>query len=141
MRPSHHPDTDHRDECSEGADGARVDASHRLEWYTAQVHDRRASGDEYRRVGNALRSLLASRERPAAHLDAALEAALAARRKVVAGPAAGLAALDDEGELTASRDAVAASLIHMHANRPLGRQTREEVVLGVLLRTWRGPAR
>ena len=118
-------------------DSLGYDVAERLDWYAAQVHDPRASGEQYRRVGNTLRSLLATNESVNSGLDAAA-AALVARREAIAAPAARLAALDSQSALTTSRDAIAASLVHMHCNRLLGRQTPEDVVLGLLLRTWHG---
>jgi thiopeptide-type bacteriocin biosynthesis protein len=110
----------------------------RADWYAAQVRDRRASGEEYRRLGNGLRSLLGTPAAAPTELGGDVAAAFASRRERVAGPAARIAALESQGVLTLSRDAVVASLVHMHCNRLLGRQTREDVVLGVLLRTWQG---
>jgi thiopeptide-type bacteriocin biosynthesis protein len=112
------------------------DVPQRLAWYQAQVRDRRASGAEYRKRSAALRVLLPAPQT----LGDAPSAALAERHARLRPVGEQLAELEGRGELVATRSAILASHVHMHLNRLLGRRTEEDLVLGLLLRTWHGLA-
>lgn len=109
------------------------DAAAREALYRDRVADRRAAAGEYRQRQRELRAVLAAGP---AWGGPVVTAALARRRARVAAVAAGLAALEADGRLGRPPIALAADLVHMHANRLLGLgHPPEQQALGLLLRT------
>lgn len=114
------------------------DIPRRICWLQEQVHNRRLSGTEYRLRGNTLRNLLNGSATLAVHSGSQGLDALAARHRAVEPLGAKLSALEKEGCLTTPMDNIVRDLIHLHCNRLLGRNTAEELPLGLLLRSWQG---
>jgi thiopeptide-type bacteriocin biosynthesis protein len=115
-------------------DALGYDVRQRLAWYQAQVRDRRASGAEYRTRSVTLRALLTG----ARTLGDRPSAALAERHARLEGVGERLAEIEARGALVTPSSSILASHVHMHLNRLLGRRTAEDLVLGLLLRTWHG---
>jgi thiopeptide-type bacteriocin biosynthesis protein len=120
-------------------DSLGYDRHARIRWYRASVRDRRSSGDEYRRRGNALRNLLCEPDSVAGLPDGpALLKALAVRQRLIAPASSRLRRLDREGSLTVPLDSFTGSIVHLHCNRMSARSANEDELIGLLLRTWEG---
>jgi thiopeptide-type bacteriocin biosynthesis protein len=115
----------------------------RLSWYRPQAADRRASGDDYRRLKGLLRPLLADPQRlAAAPGGAALAGVLSTRREALAQAADRLAALARLGTLGQPLPALYRAFVHLHCNRLAGTdRSTESTALGLLLRVRDGLAR
>ena len=112
--------------------GLGLETPERVAWYREAVTSRHESGDEYRRRGGELRSLLGD---PAA-AEEPVRRVLAARRAALDPLAARLRALADEGQLGRPLTELCRSHVHLHCNRLLGPgPPYESQILGLLLRT------
>jgi thiopeptide-type bacteriocin biosynthesis protein len=114
----------------------------RLRWCRAHVANRRESSARYRRHQGPLRALVGDGRPPAEAAGGEdLARVLSARRAALAPVGLRLAALDREGRLSRSIEALCESYVHMCCNRLLGTERAEErMALGLLLRAREGLA-
>ena len=112
-----------------------VNAEARAELYRESTVLRPDDGEAYRRRKNDLREILG---RPSVLADqhAPLAALLGARRAALAPIAAELSSLERDNRLYRSRAQILRAHVHMHANRLLGTDARnEQLTLRLLRRT------
>jgi hypothetical protein len=117
--------------------GLGLAASDRLRWYREQIGTRDASGDEYRRRKDVLRSLLGDPDfLSRCPGGAEIAAALAARRPALAAVGQALAEPRARGALTRPPGSLYRSYVHMHCNRLLGGDAAAEgTTIALLART------
>lgn len=124
--------------------GLNVDVDDRLRWYGRQTETfedeagGRRAGKDYRTRQKRLRALLGPPDGPAL-LGEDVAEILKQRRETLTRAAGKLAALEADGRLTTSHDALWGSYVHLHCNRLLGgRAPSEGHLLRLLQRTRKG---
>lgn len=124
--------------------GLNVSVEDRLRWYSQQTEmlddeaGRRQAGKDYRTRQKRLRALLGRPDGPAL-LGEDVAETLKQRRETLIRAAGRLAALEADGRLTTSHNALWRSYVHLHCNRLLGgRAPSEGHLLRLLQRTRKG---